>query len=54
MTAVVSGSPIVQNGKLIGAVTHVLMRDQTEGYGIFIENMLKEGSFESSFFINNK
>ncbi len=36
-----SGSPIVQNGKLVGAVTHVLMRDQQEGYGIFIENMLK-------------
>ncbi len=37
-----SGSPIVQNGKLIGAVTHVLMRDQSYGYGILIENMLKE------------
>ncbi|MBQ7896988.1 MAG: SpoIVB peptidase [Clostridia bacterium] len=37
-----SGSPIVQNGKLVGAVTHVLMRDQTSGYGIFIENMLAE------------
>jgi stage IV sporulation protein B len=37
-----SGSPIVQNGKLVGAVTHVLMRDQTSGYGIFIENMLSE------------
>ena len=37
-----SGSPIVQNGRLIGAVTHVLMRDQREGYGIFIENMLAE------------
>ncbi|MBR6633870.1 MAG: SpoIVB peptidase [Clostridia bacterium] len=36
-----SGSPIVQNGKLVGAVTHVLMRDQTSGYGIFIENMLE-------------
>ena len=35
-----SGSPVVQNGKLVGAVTHVLMRDQTSGYGIFIENML--------------
>jgi stage IV sporulation protein B len=35
-----SGSPIVQNGKLVGAVTHVLMRDQTSGYGIFIENMM--------------
>ncbi|MBE6903595.1 MAG: SpoIVB peptidase [Ruminococcaceae bacterium] len=36
-----SGSPIVQNGKLIGAVTHVLVNDPTKGYGIFIENMLK-------------
>lgn len=35
-----SGSPIVQNGKLIGAVTHVMVADPTEGYGIFIENML--------------
>ncbi len=36
-----SGSPIIQNGKLIGAVTHVLVNDPTKGYGIFIENMLK-------------
>jgi len=36
----VSGSPILQNGKLIGAVTHVLLNDPTGGYGIFIENML--------------
>ncbi len=35
-----SGSPIIQNGKLIGAVTHVLVGDPTRGYGIFIENML--------------
>ena len=35
-----SGSPIIQNGKLIGAVTHVLISDPTAGYGIFIENML--------------
>ena len=35
-----SGSPIVQNGKLVGAVTHVLVNDPTRGYGIFIENML--------------
>lgn len=35
-----SGSPIIQNGKLIGAVTHVLVNDPTCGYGIFIENML--------------
>jgi len=35
-----SGSPIIQNGKLVGAVTHVLVAEPTEGYGIFIENML--------------
>ena len=35
-----SGSPILQDGKLVGAVTHVLIDDPTEGYGIFIENML--------------
>ena len=37
-----SGSPIIQNGKLVGAVTHVLISDPTTGYGIFIENMLRE------------
>ena len=36
-----SGSPIIQNGKLIGAVTHVLVDDPTKGYGIFAENMLE-------------
>ena len=35
-----SGSPILQNGKIVGAVTHVLVNDPTRGYGIFIENML--------------
>ena len=35
-----SGSPIIQNGKLIGAVTHVLVNQPDTGYGIFIENML--------------
>ncbi|MFI3167613.1 MAG: SpoIVB peptidase S55 domain-containing protein [Bacillota bacterium] len=35
-----SGSPIVQNDKLIGAVTHVFVADPTRGYGIFIDNML--------------
>ena len=35
-----SGSPILQNGKLVGAVTHVLINDPTQGYGICIENML--------------
>lgn len=38
-----SGSPILQNGKLVGAVTHVLVDDPTRGYGVFIENMLGVG-----------
>ena len=41
-----SGSPIIQNGKLIGAVTHVLVADPTEGYGIFIENMLNAANIK--------
>ena len=36
-----SGSPIIQDGKLVGAVTHVFIQDSTKGYGIFIENMLE-------------
>jgi len=36
----VSGSPILQNGKIIGAVTHVLIDDSAKGYGIFAETML--------------
>ncbi len=36
-----SGSPIIQNGKLIGAVTHVLIDDSTKGYAVFAENMLE-------------
>lgn len=39
-----SGSPILQDGKLIGAVTHVLVNDPSRGYGIFIENMLYSDS----------
>lgn len=39
-----SGSPILQNGKLVGAVTHVLVNDPTRGYGIFAETMLESGS----------
>ena len=35
-----SGSPIIQNGKVVGAVTHVFVQDSAMGYGIFIENML--------------
>ena len=38
-----SGSPILQNGKIVGAVTHVFVNDPTRGYGIFIENMLQAG-----------
>ncbi len=37
-----SGSPIIQNGKIVGAVTHVLVNDPTRGYGIFIEWMLNK------------
>ena len=36
LTTHLSGSPIVQNGKLVGAVTHVMVANPTEGYGIFI------------------
>ena len=41
----ISGSPIIQNDKIIGAVTHVLVNDPTRGYGIFIEHMLGEEQF---------
>jgi stage IV sporulation protein B len=37
-----SGSPLIQNGKIIGAVTHVFVNDPTKGYGVFIENMLEQ------------
>jgi stage IV sporulation protein B len=37
-----SGSPVIQDGKLIGAVTHVFVNDPKKGYGIFVEWMLKE------------
>ena len=36
-----SGSPILQDGKFVGAVTHVFVQDSTKGYGIFIEDMLR-------------
>lgn len=39
-----SGSPILQNGKIVGAVTHVLVNDPTKGYGISMENMLEAAS----------
>ena len=35
-----SGSPIIQDGKLVGAVTHVFINDPTQGYGVYIEWML--------------
>ena len=38
-----SGSPILQNGRLVGAVTHVLVGDPTQGYGILAQRMLKVG-----------
>jgi stage IV sporulation protein B len=37
-----SGSPILQNGKLVGAITHVFLNDPTRGYGIDIMEMLKQ------------
>jgi len=40
LTTLLSSSPILQGGKLVGALTHVLVSDPTTGYGIFIENML--------------
>ena len=47
LTTLVSGSPIIQGGKLVGAVTHVMVADPTEGYGIFIENMLSVAKSEA-------
>ena len=41
-----SGSPIIQDGKIIGAVTHVLVHDSTLGYGIYIEWMLQESGID--------
>ena len=42
LDTLVSGSPILQSGKIVGAVTHVLVNDPTRGYGIFIEDMIKQ------------
>ena len=42
-----SGSPILQNGRLVGAVTLVLVNDTTRGYGILAENMLRQATGES-------
>ena len=44
-----SGSPIIQDGKLVGAVTHVLVRDPKRGYGVFIQHMLdSSGAYEEA------
>ncbi len=48
-----SGSPIIQNGKLIGAMTHVFVDDPTKGYGIFAENMLETAQSVSEQKLNN-
>ncbi|HOJ09094.1 MAG TPA: SpoIVB peptidase [Clostridiales bacterium] len=48
-----SGSPIVQDGRIVGAVTHVLVNDPSRGYGIFIESMIKE-MYENSIVQNIK
>ena len=37
-----SGSPIIQNGKLIGGITHVFLNDPTSGYAVFVENMIND------------
>jgi len=49
-----SGSPIIQNGKIIGAVTHVFIDDPTKGYGILIHNMLQETSLLESIDTSKK
>lgn len=48
-----SGSPIIQNNMLVGAVTHVFINDPTRGYGIFAENMLAESQSVGSY-VNSK
>ena len=48
VVAGMSGSPIIQNNKIIGAVTHVVVNDPQKGYGIFITTMLKEGDKQSN------
>ena len=41
-----SGSPVIQNGKLAGAVTHVFVQDSTSGYGIFAETMMEHENYK--------
>ena len=43
-----SGSPIIQNGKLVGAVTHVFINDTSKGYAIFAENMYEQSKKDAS------
>ena len=43
-----SGSPILQNGRLVGAVTHVLVNDPTRGYGILAESMLEQAVWQQA------
>ena len=47
VVAGMSGSPIIQNGKIVGGVTHVVVNDSDKGYGIFITTMLEEGDKKS-------
>ena len=39
-----SGSPILQDGRIVGAVTHVFVSDPTQGYGLYVDWMLQEAS----------
>lgn len=39
-----SGTPILQDGKLVGAVTHVFLKDSTKGYGTFVEEMINSSN----------
>jgi len=48
LTSLVSGSPILQNGRLVGAVTHVLVNDPTRGYGILAESMLEQAVWQQA------
>ena len=43
-----SGSVVLKDGKIVGAVTHVLLDDPTRGYGIFIENMLAAAGLQTA------
>ena len=51
-----SGSPIIQNGKIVGAVTHVFVNDPSKGYGLYIEWMLRQikNSYDNSEYLEIK